>query len=172
MLDGGAVSDTHSGNENAHGARDPVGLTTFAEAASVERGSNGLLCFPFVEGASVPHQDDTVRAVFHGISGHHRRAHFVRAVLEGIAYQYPSLLDVVTTRGLEPTSMTISDGEARSELWNQIKADVLGAPLIPPFVSRPPPSELRSWPASVQSCFPQCPSPSERSSSRSASVRT
>ena len=71
-----------------------------AEGAEVEPGSNGLLCFPYVEGATVPIQDDTARAVYYGIGGHHRRAHFTRSTLEGIAYQYPALLDVVRTRGL------------------------------------------------------------------------
>ena len=111
-----------------HGAHYPQ---LVAEAATVTPGSDGLLCFPFVEGATVPYQDDSIRAVFHGISGHHRRPHFVRALLEGIAYQYPGLLDVVLSRGLTAGAMTISDGEARSELWNQLKADVLGMPLIP-----------------------------------------
>jgi xylulokinase len=111
-----------------HGAHYPQ---LIAEAAIVDRGSDGLLCFPFVEGATVPVQDDSARATFHGISGHHRRPHFVRSLLEGIAYQYPALLDVVHSRGLPAGAMTISDGEARSETWNQIKADVLGAPIIP-----------------------------------------
>jgi xylulokinase len=102
-----------------------------AEAATVPAGGDGLLCFPFVEGASVPVQDDLARACFHGISSHHRRAHFVRALLEGIAYQYPVLLDIVVRHGLQARTLTISDGEARSELWNQIKADVLGTALTP-----------------------------------------
>ena len=102
-----------------------------AEAAEVPPGSDGLLCFPYVEGATVPLQDDDARAVYHGISGHHRRAHFTRATLEGIAYQYPALLDVLRTRGHQLGSMTISDGEARSHLWNQIKTDVMGEPVVP-----------------------------------------
>ncbi|WP_377644954.1 xylulokinase [Oryzobacter terrae] len=102
-----------------------------AEAAEVPRGSEGLSCFPYVEGASVPRQDDNARAVYHGIGGHHRRAHFTRATLEGIAYQYPGLLEVLLTRGHQLGQMTISDGEARSHLWNQIKADVMGQPVTP-----------------------------------------
>ena len=102
-----------------------------ARGADVERGSEGLLCFPYVEGASVPLQDDNARAVYHGIGGHHRRAHFTRATLEGIAYQYPALLEVVRTRGHDVGPMTISDGEARSRLWNQIKADVMGESITP-----------------------------------------
>jgi xylulokinase len=101
------------------------------EAGQVPRGSDGLLCFPYLEGASIPVQDDGARAVFYGLTGHHRRPHFARAILEGIAYQYPALLGVVRDRGHAVTSMTISDGEARSRQWNQIKADVLGEDIRP-----------------------------------------
>jgi xylulokinase len=102
-----------------------------AEGADVTAGSEGLLCFPYVEGATVPLQDDAARAVYYGIGGHHRRAHFTRATLEGIAYQYPALLDVVQSRGHQVSGFTISDGEARSHLWNQIKADVMGETITP-----------------------------------------
>ncbi|MPY55871.1 xylulokinase [Streptomyces spongiae] len=114
----------------AFGANAPY-EELIAGADEVGPGSDGLLCFPYIEGASVPIQDDHVRAVFHGISGHHGLPHFVRATLEGIAYQYPALLNALTERGLRMTSLTISDGEARSTAWNQIKADVLGHPLVP-----------------------------------------
>ncbi|RLV49734.1 hypothetical protein D9V37_07425 [Nocardioides mangrovicus] len=102
-----------------------------AEGADVPPGSDGLLCFPYVEGASIPVQDDMARASYYGIAGHHARAHFTRATLEGIAYQYPALRDVVTSRGHKVTGFTISDGEARSRLWNQIKADVMGETITP-----------------------------------------
>lgn len=102
-----------------------------AESATVAPGSDGLLCFPYVEGASVPMQDDNARAAYFGIGGHHRREHFTRATLEGIAYQYPALLDIVRDRGHQVGAMTISDGEARSHEWNRIKADVLGEEITP-----------------------------------------
>lgn len=102
-----------------------------ALANTVDIGSDGLLCLPYVEGASVPVQDDGVRAVYHGIAGHHEFRHFIRATLEGIAYQYPDLLDVLRSRGLRVETLTISDGEARSREWNQIKADILGQPIVP-----------------------------------------
>jgi hypothetical protein len=35
----------------------------------------------------------------------------VRALLEGIAYQYPALLDVIISRGLKAQTLTISDGK-------------------------------------------------------------
>jgi xylulokinase len=101
------------------------------QAARIDMGSEGLLCYPFVEGASVPYQDDKARATFYGIASQHERPHFVRSVLEAISYQYPSLLEVVKSHGLPVGTLTISDGEARSQVWNQIKADVLGVSITP-----------------------------------------
>ena len=102
-----------------------------AEGARIGRGSEGLLCFPYLEGATVPRQDDAARAVYYGIAGHHQRAHFIRSTLEGAAYQYPALLEVVRSRGHQVGPLTISDGEARNQLWNQIKADVTGQTITP-----------------------------------------
>ncbi len=102
-----------------------------AEGARIGRGSEGLLCFPYLEGATVPRQDDAARAAYYGIAGHHQRAHFIRSTLEGAAYQYPALLEVVRSRGHQVGPLTISDGEARNRLWNQIKADVTGQTITP-----------------------------------------
>jgi xylulokinase len=97
-----------------------------AAAANVPAGAEGLLFYPYVEGGTVPYEDDHVRAAFLGIESHHTQAHLVRAIIEGIAYQYPPLLEIVARAGHRVASITISDGEARSALWNQIKADVMG----------------------------------------------
>jgi xylulokinase len=109
-----------------------------AEASKVPAGSEGLVCFPYLEGATVPIQDDHARAVFHGISGQHRRPHFVRAILEGIAFQYPGLLQVIHEHGLPVQRLTTCDGEARSTTWNQIKADIINQPLTPALRAEAP----------------------------------
>ena len=44
--------------------------------SAIPRGSEGLLCFPDVEGATVPFHDDAARGIYYGIGGHHRRTHF------------------------------------------------------------------------------------------------
>jgi xylulokinase len=109
-----------------------------AEADTVDAGSDGLMCFPYLDGASVPPHEGQIRAVFAGIDGHHIRPHFVRALLEGVAYQYPELADMMKADGRPAARIVISDGEARSAVWNQIKADVLGVPVHPaPFAEAP-----------------------------------
>jgi sugar (pentulose or hexulose) kinase len=98
-------------------------------AATVSPGADGLLFYPYVEGGTVPYDDSRVRAAFLGIGPHHTQAHLARAIIEGIAYQYPPLLEIVRRAGHEIGAITISDGEARSPIWNQIKSDVMGRPL-------------------------------------------
>jgi xylulokinase len=101
-----------------------------APAATVAPGAGGVRFYPYVEGATVPHEDDRVRAAFLGIEAHHGRAHLVRAVLESVAFQYPPMLELIDRAGHTVNTITISDGESRSTLWNQLKADVVGRRLL------------------------------------------
>ena len=64
-----------------------------AQAAEVPAGSDGLLWAPYLFGERTPHLDAEARAAFVGITASHTRAHFVRAVLEGVAF---SLRDTFT----------------------------------------------------------------------------
>jgi xylulokinase len=100
-----------------------------AEAGTAKRGAGGVLFYPYVEGATIPYDDDRVRAAFLGIETHHTRGDLVRAIAEAVAYQYPPTIEIVEQAGHSVSAITISDGEARSPLWNQIKADVMNRPL-------------------------------------------
>jgi sugar (pentulose or hexulose) kinase len=71
---------------------------------------------------------------FVGIVSGHGRAHLVRALLEGVAFQYPPTMQIVSAGGVIRTPIATGDGEARNALWNQIKADVLGVSLRVPRV--------------------------------------
>ena len=101
-----------------------------AEAAEAPIGSNGLMFFPYLEGARAPHYINDASGVFFGIRADHTRSHMIRAMLEGIAFQYPPVMDLLrnyTSR--MPSKLTLVDDEAASELWNQIKADVCAYPI-------------------------------------------
>jgi sugar (pentulose or hexulose) kinase len=103
------------------------------EAQDVAPGADGLMFFPYVDGAGrAPHYIEGATGSLVGIVSGHTRAHVVRALLEGIAYQYPPTMDIVSALGDVKPPITTGDGEARSAAWNQIKADVLGVPLRVP----------------------------------------
>ena len=62
-----------------------------------------------------------------GASWSHTQAHFSRAILESIAYEYAYYLRILKELlpRFELTEARAVGGGARSAVWNQIKADVL-----------------------------------------------
>lgn len=49
------------------------------------------------------------------------------AVLEAIGYDYISVTDVYRAGGVSLDKITVTEGGSRSDLWNQIKADMLNS---------------------------------------------
>ena len=61
----------------------------------------------------------------------HSRGHLTRAVLEGVAFGLKDSFTLIDQAGLpEQFEVRISGGGAKSPVWQQIIADVLGAPLV------------------------------------------
>jgi len=103
-----------------------------AEAAAVAPGAEGLVVLPYMLGEKTPINDPDARGVFFGLHLGHTRGHLFRAVLEGIAFGFRHHVDVLRSRGQEPRRVRVTNGGARSVLWKQITADVLGLPLEVP----------------------------------------
>jgi xylulokinase len=97
-----------------------------AEAESTPPGAGGLVFLPYLMGERTPIWDHQARGVFFGLSNTHQRGHLYRAVLEGVAYAFRGMLEIVTNAGTQIDQITLTDGGARSPLWRQIFADVLG----------------------------------------------
>lgn len=100
-----------------------------AAAAGVARGSDGLFFHPYLQGEITPYRDDRLRASFVGATGHHTKAHFNRAVLEGIAYSMKDCYQELKRLSIAPREAVIIGGGAKAPLWRQIMADMLGIPL-------------------------------------------
>lgn len=98
-------------------------------AAGVARGSDGLFFHPYLQGEITPYRDDRLRASFVGATGHHTKAHFNRAVLEGIAYSMKDCYQELKRLSIAPREAVIIGGGAKAPLWRQIMADMLGIPL-------------------------------------------
>jgi xylulokinase len=97
-----------------------------AEAEGTPPGADGLVFLPYLMGERTPIWDPQARGVFFGLSSTHQRGHLYRALLEGVAYAFREMLEIVTGAGTQIEQITLTDGGARSALWRQIFADVLG----------------------------------------------
>jgi xylulokinase len=75
-----------------------------------------------------------LRGDFIGMGLHHRLPHFVRAVLEGVAFSLRDCLSAMTDAGVPVSELRVIGGGAKIELWRQILCDVLGRPLLKPGI--------------------------------------
>lgn len=99
-------------------------------AATVPPGCEGLTMLPHLAGAFSPEYEPAARGVFAGFTLAHTRGHFVRAILEAVAFMLRRNLELLAHAGASVTEIRSHGGGARSPLWNQIKADVCGLPIV------------------------------------------
>ncbi len=102
-------------------------LTTLA--ADVPPGSDGLLWAPYLFGERTPHLDPDARAAFVGITASTRPPHYIRAVLEGVAFSLKDTFTLFAELGIPVEKIRLGGGGARGPLWRQIQADVYGQPV-------------------------------------------
>jgi xylulokinase len=98
-------------------------------AATVPPGSDGLLWAPYLFGERTPHLDPNARAAFVGITASTTFAHYVRAVLEGVAFSLQDTFTLFRELKIPVEKIRLGGGGARSPLWQQIQADVYNHPV-------------------------------------------
>ncbi len=103
-------------------------LSGLAEQAPA--GSRGLLFLPYLAGERTPHADPFARGAFVGLTNEHGLPEVARAVMEGVAFGLRDSMELVRGLGIVPGEARAVGGGARSRLWRQILADVLGLPVV------------------------------------------
>jgi xylulokinase len=102
-----------------------------APAANIPAGAEGLFFLPYLTGERTPYPDPLARAGFIGLTLRHALPHLTRAVLEGVAFGLRDSMELVKGAGLgEIKQIRVSGGGAKSPLWRQILADVIGSELV------------------------------------------
>jgi xylulokinase len=97
-----------------------------AAASKIPAGSDGLLWTPYLFGERTPHLDPTATAAFVGITSTTTRAHFTRAVLEGVAYSLKDTFSLFAELGIPVKGVRLGGGGARGPLWREIQANIYG----------------------------------------------
>jgi len=96
------------------------------QADSAPAGSEGLVFLPYLTGERTPYPDPNARGAFFGITLRHDKAHFVRSVMEGVAYGLKDSFEILDEMKVPIRQVRASGGGARSGVWRQIQADVIG----------------------------------------------
>ncbi len=93
-------------------------------AGKVSPGCGGVTFLPHLCGSSMPVWNPGAKGCFYGMTLAHDRSHFIRAILESVAFMLKSDLDYIGFSG--ESELRITGGGAYGELWPQIKTDVTG----------------------------------------------
>jgi xylulokinase len=104
------------------------------EAAAMSPGADGVLFLPYLAGERSPIWDPGARGAFVGLTLDHRRGHLTRAILEASAFAIRHVAEPILAAGVAVEEMRVCGGPARSETWNQVKADVTGFAVAVPAV--------------------------------------
>lgn len=93
-------------------------------------GSDGLLFTPYLVGERTPHADSLIRGSFIGMDGAHTRAHFARAVMEGITFSLHESVDMFRQAGKTVDTIVSIGGGAKNPVWLQMQADIFDAEVV------------------------------------------
>jgi len=118
--------------------RDELGLfadpsETAALAASLPD-SAGVQFLPTLTGLGAPWWKPDTTGVIRGLRSSTRRAHIVRAALEGIAQRVADIVDRVRT-AFEVPMLSVDGGLTKNSFLVQFQADLLGVPVVRPATS-------------------------------------
>lgn len=99
-------------------------------ADSAGFGSNGLLFLPYLMGERTPYADPDARGAFIGLTLRHSKAAMTRAILEGVAFALRDSLEIMKQLNIPIHEIRVTGGGAKSQLWRQILADVMGVEVV------------------------------------------
>ncbi len=120
-----------AGHEQAEADRQGVNVFNIldARAGEVAPGADGLVVRDDWQGNRSPHKNPHARGAIVGLTLAHGPGHIVRALYEATACGTRLILDDGARHGLNVDRIVVGGGGARSALWMQVHADVLGRPI-------------------------------------------
>ena len=109
--------------------REPAALTKALDGMAAPEGP---LFLPYLGGERTPHNDAAIRGVLTGLDHGSGPEALTRAVLDGVAFALADCRDALAATGTRIDSLLAVGGGAKSELWLEIIATALNAPLTLP----------------------------------------
>lgn len=104
------------------------------KAASASIGSGGIILLPYFNGERTPALPQSTATLFGLTSTNYTSANLCRSAMEGATFGLRYGLDLLKKQGILPQEIRLVGGGAKSQMWRQIVADILGCPVVQPVV--------------------------------------
>lgn len=99
-------------------------------ADEVNPGCEGLLFFPCMGGERTPYMDPDTRGIFLGVSAAHGMQHFIRSIMEGVAFAVKDSINIISDLYTSPETLICAGGGVKGSVWAHIQADVYDKPIL------------------------------------------
>lgn len=110
-----------------------------AQAEQVSAAADGLMYLPYLGNSLAPRWDTQACGVFFGVQPFTTRAHFIRALIEGVAFDLYSNVRIAEDAGVQFDELILNGGPTKSAMWNQVTANVTNRRLLIPDVDEAAP---------------------------------
>lgn len=97
-------------------------------ASGVPAGSRGVMFLPYLTGGYCDMMDAS--GTFLNMTLDTDRSTLWRSVLEAIGYDYMGVTDQYREAGVDLSRITITEGGSTDDVWNQMKADMIGSTAV------------------------------------------
>ena len=118
------------------------GLRMFGRASDSEayahrvHSTEGVYCVPAFVGLGAPYWRSDVRGAIFGLTRGSQKEHFIRAVLESLAYQTRDVLSAMQSdSGIELKTLRVDGGAVSNRFLMQFQSDILGVPVERPTIN-------------------------------------
>lgn len=104
-----------------------------SEAEKIPAGSDGIIFLPYMKGERSPLWNSNAKGVYYGLSFDKTKAHMIRSMMEGVAYSLKHNLETASEVGVKVDRLSSVGGSANSDVWTQLKADIVGYTIEVPY---------------------------------------
>ena len=119
--------DTLAKKEKELAEREGISVNQLLENES--ESPTGLLVLPHFAGAATPYMDTGSKGAILGLTSGTTVSEMYRACMEGVVYEMMLNMDYLRASGIRFTMLHATGGGAHSEVWMQMKADMLNVPI-------------------------------------------
>lgn len=97
--------------------------------SQVPDGSGGLIFLPYLNGERTPYWDPAARGVFFGVNLATQKAHFIKAIMEGVSFALRNNIETVEALGIQISEVRAVGGGLKSPVWLQTLGKILKKPV-------------------------------------------
>lgn len=130
---GGALIDWYTKNlaKKEHESAKRMGKTVYEVLEeNMKDEPTGILVLPHFAGAATPYMDAGSKGAILGLTVEHTVNDLYRAMMEGVVYEMRLNISRLNQIGISPKKLYATGGGAASDVWMQMKADILNLPII------------------------------------------